>query len=159
MRVAMPAVLLLNADSVIAETASEHYEKWLPQLDFNAKYGNKRNIGRVGAFAPLAQNNDMLSYLDLRFMGDSRDNKEINAGLGQRWIDRDADRILGVFAYYDRRFSELGNAINQITLGAEYLTSTWDYRLNTHTPLKAKFSKKRQPKPLLSPILLLVINK
>ena len=122
--------------------AAEEQKKWLPQIDFNIKYGNKRDLGRIGAFGPIAQTNDMLTYVDFRFMADSNQDQEGNFGLGQRWLNHKMGYITGVYGYFDRRFSSLGNKYSQLTFGAEYLSTTWDYRGNVYIPENKTFTNK-----------------
>ena len=118
----------------VFKISAEESKKWLPQIDLNIKYGNKRSLGRIGALGPIAQTSDMLSYVDFRFMADTRENQEGNFGLGQRWLNSDKGYITGVYGYFDRRFSNLGNKYNQLTFGIEYLSVTWDYRGNIYIP-------------------------
>ena len=130
--------LLLTGFKISAEES----KKWLPQIDLNIKYGNKRSIGRIGALGPIAQTSDMLSYVDFRFMADTRENQEGNFGLGQRWLNSAKGYITGVYGYFDRRFSNFGNKYNQLTFGIEYLSVTWDYRGNIYLPENKTFTKK-----------------
>jgi hypothetical protein len=130
--------LLLTGFKISAEES----KKWLPQIDLNIKYGNKRSLGRIGALGPIAQTSDMLSYVDFRFMADTRENQEGNFGLGQRWLNSKKGYITGVYGYFDRRFSNLGNKYNQLTFGIEYLSVTWDYRGNIYILENKTFTKK-----------------
>ncbi len=136
-RVVIPTAILLNSNDMVAEEP----KKWRPQIDLNIKYGNKRDIGRIGAFGPIAQTNDMLSFVDFRFMADTRSNQEGNFGLGHRWIDPNLEVIWGGYGYYDRRSSNLGNKYNQLTFGAECLSLTWDYRANVYFPERKVYTK------------------
>lgn len=136
-RVVIPTIILLYSNDMVAEEP----KKWRPQIDLNIKYGNKRDIGRIGAFGPIAQTNDMLSFVDFRFMAETRSNQEGNFGLGHRWIDPNLGVIWGGYGYYDRRSSNLGNKYNQLTFGAECLSLTWDYRANVYFPERKVYTK------------------
>jgi len=57
--------------------------------------------------------------------------------LGKRWFTDDNQFILGFYGFYDRRHTELGNKVNQITLGFEAMSETWDYRVNAYCPENA----------------------
>ncbi len=116
--------------------------KWVPQINFNIKHGNKRDIGWIGAFAPILQTNDTLTYIDFRFMADTNQDQEGNFGLGYRWMNPDMLSIGGIYGYFDRRFSSFGNKYSQITFGAEYLSTTWDYRGNIYIPENKTFTNK-----------------
>lgn len=129
--------LLVSEHAICSEKA----EKWLPQIDLNIKYGNKRSIGRIGALAPIKQTNDKLAFVDFRFMADTREDQEGNFGLGQRWLNSKMEYIVGAYGYFDRRFSNLGNKYNQLTFGAEYLSLSWDYRANVYIPENKVFKK------------------
>ncbi len=122
--------------------AEEEQKKWLPHVDINLKYGNKRDLGRIGAFAPITQTHDTLTYVDFRFMADTNQDQEGNFGLGHRWLNRDMGYITGVYGYFDRRLSNLGNKYSQLTFGAEYLSTTWDYRGNVYLPESKTFTSK-----------------
>lgn len=116
--------------------------KWLPQINFNIKHGNKRDIGWMGAFAPILQTNDTLTYIDFRFMADTNQDQEGNFGLGYRWLNPDMLSITGIYGYFDRRFSSFGNKYSQMTFGTEYLSTTWDYRGNIYVPESTTFTNK-----------------
>ena len=83
-----------------------------------------------------------ITYVDFRFMADTRQDQEGNFGLGQRWLNPKMEYITGVYGYFDRRFSNLGNKYNQLTFGTEYLSTTWDYRANIYVPQNKTFTKK-----------------
>ncbi|MCX7337720.1 MAG: inverse autotransporter beta domain-containing protein [Alphaproteobacteria bacterium] len=109
-------------------------KKWNPAVHFGAKAGNERRIGQMALFAPLSQGLNDLIYLDFRFTADSHSAKEGNFGIGKRWITDSNQFILGVYGFYDRRKTELSNTVNQLTLGAEAMSETWDYRANVYLP-------------------------
>jgi hypothetical protein len=121
--------------------ASDSKNKWRAKLDLAAKAGNKRHIGRIGAFAPLMQSDSSMLFLDLRFMADSRRNQEGNFGLGYRMLDESSNAIWGMYAFYDRRLTKFGSKINQATFGVERLSDTWDARLNVYIPQKKTKTK------------------
>ncbi len=111
--------------------------KWSPRINLDLKAGTSRNIGQVGLFTPLLQNQTSLFFGDFRFMRDSRTNQEGNFGLGFRTLDAVPGHIFGVYGFFDHRYTQYKNALNQITLGTELLSEIWDYRFNTYLPLSS----------------------
>lgn len=111
-------------------------KKWQPAINFGGKYGNtnSRRLGKVALFAPLSQDDNSLLYVDFRFVASTHGTKEGNFGIGKRWLTADSQYILGVYGFYDRRYTEMDNIVNQVTLGAEAMSDTWDYRANIYYP-------------------------
>lgn len=107
--------------------------KWLPYVDFGGRFGNKRNIGGVDIFQPLAQSDDTLLFADVRGRFDDQNSREGNAGLGLRHMLSSGWNV-GVYGYYDRRRSPYGNYFNQATFGGELLGRDWDFRVNGYLP-------------------------
>ncbi|MBX3486922.1 MAG: hypothetical protein KF798_03340 [Candidatus Paracaedibacteraceae bacterium] len=126
-------------------------KKWSPRIVFGGQYGNKRNLGQVSLFTPLGQTEDHLLYADLRFASAFNRSKEGSLGLGSRWITLNNKAILGIYAFYDHQLTKLRGTVNQMTLGAEILSETWDYRLNFYCPQNAKKTlETKQESPLLT---------
>ncbi len=127
------------SDDSTSKNAQKEYsylsvKKWQPTVTFGGKYGNQRRIGQLALLSPLLQNDTSLLYLDFRFMADSRSAKEGNFGIGKRWFTDNQKFIFGIYSFYDRRRTELSNIVNQITLGFEAISNTWDYRANFYYP-------------------------
>ncbi len=128
-------------------------KKWSPRVVFGGQYGNKRNLGQVSLFTPLGQTDDQLLYADLRFASAFNRSKEGSLGLGSRWTTLNNKAILGIYAFYDHQLTKLRGTVNQMTLGAEILSETWDYRLNFYCPQNAKKTlETKQDSPLLTSI-------
>ncbi|AYQ28469.1 MULTISPECIES: inverse autotransporter beta domain-containing protein [unclassified Polaromonas] len=125
------AVLAGAAPAAHAQTAPGM--KWSPYIDFEAKPGNKRDIGEANVFVPLAQTDRTLFFGDLRGRFDGNSNREGNFGLGVRHMLANGWNI-GGYGYFDRRRTETGNFFNQTTLGAEALGPDWDLRANFYLP-------------------------
>ncbi len=104
-------------------------------IDAYAKFGSDRRLTGVEAFAPLSWDGQILTFADLRFVGDDADGREFNAGLGLRRVSDDGSYILGGYGFFDRRRSSTGNLYSQMTAGAELLTEDWDFRANGYVPL------------------------
>ncbi|MEB3701667.1 Inverse autotransporter beta-barrel domain-containing protein [Candidatus Bealeia paramacronuclearis] len=122
-------------------------KKWAAESRLHLKAGNVRKLGQAGLTIPIVQDQDSLWFFDVRSMADSKNNKEGNLGLAFRKLKASSGWILGGYGFYDIRKSEHHNTFNQFTLGLEALSETWDYRLNTYTPL----SKSRPIKSSRSP--------
>lgn len=106
-----------------------------PHIDAYTKFGSDRRLTGVEAFAPLSWDGQVLSFTDLRFVGDDADGREFNVGLGLRRVSDDGSFILGGYGFFDRRRSSTGNLYTQITAGAEFLTESWEARANAYAPL------------------------
>ena len=107
---------------------------WLmPFLDLQVYGGNHRTIGKGDVFVPLWQTNEHLVFFDMRVEFDDRDAVEANWGIGYRRLF-DSSWILGLYGYYDLLHSSHGNNFGQGTLGVEFLTLNWDFRLNGYIP-------------------------
>lgn len=104
-------------------------------IDAYTKFGSDRRLTGVEAFVPLSWDGQVLSFTDLRFVGDDADGREFNAGLGLRRVSDDGSYILGGYGFFDRRRSSTGNLYSQMTAGAELLTEDWDFRANGYLPL------------------------
>jgi len=109
-----------------------------PRVETGLKAGTERSILTTGAWVPLAQSRDAVFYGDLRFMGDDHDNREGNFGLGYRQIVSSWDSVVGGHAWIDQRRTARGATLHQVTVGAEVLGQTWDFRLNSYISLSGK---------------------
>ncbi len=111
-----------------------HDKKWRSAVRLGGKYGNQRHLGQIALFSPLIQSDTDLLYLDLRFAAYTNSSKEGNFGIGKRWITANNQFILGIYAFYDCRSTEFKNIVNQLSLGFEAMSETWDYRANFYYP-------------------------
>lgn len=103
--------------------------KWRAHVDLNMKAGQDRNIGRFDFMIPILQDDRTLLFADVRAMGDSRDAREGNFGVGVRRIFNNRF-ILGAYGFYDRKLTKSSKFFNQGVLGAEFLTEDFDIRGN-----------------------------
>lgn len=109
-----------------------------PRVETNIRAGTERSILMTEAWFPLAQETDRVFYGDLRLMGDDRDNREWNFGLGYREVNDAADAVLGVHGWFDRRRSKRGSVFYQVAGGFEYLSDQLDIRLNGYIPFNSE---------------------
>lgn len=116
-----------------AHASEENSPKWGAHIDVEGKAGTDRSLGEGDLFVPLLQNDDTLLFTSLRTRFDDSNGREGNFGLGIRHMHESGWNLGGV-AYFDRRQSEWGNYFNQVTLGAEALSTDWDFRSNAYIP-------------------------
>lgn len=109
-----------------------------PRVETNIRAGTERSILMTEAWFPLAQETDRLFYGDMRLMGDDRDNREWNFGLGYRAVNDTADAVMGVHGWFDRRRSKRGSVFYQVAGGFEYFSDDLDIRLNAYIPFNSE---------------------
>ncbi len=108
---------------------------WEPWIEAGGTVSNKNDRGEAVGWAPLAQDDDQLLFVEARgklFEGGS---EEGNLAVGYREMRSDGWN-LGVWGGYDIRTSENGNTFHQIAGGVEALSKDWDVRLNGYFPLE-----------------------
>jgi Inverse autotransporter, beta-domain len=132
---AMPARADGPAASSVAQAAtpapSDPLPKWGPFIDLDGKAGTERNIGTGDLFVPLLQNGSSMLFTDFRGRFDDQGSQEGNFGLGVRHMLASGWN-LGLYGYYDRLKSALGDDFGQATFGAEALSLDWDARANLY---------------------------
>ncbi len=134
-----PALLLSTAVFAPLATFAQDTtpNKWGAHIDLEGKLGDDRDIGEVDLFIPLSQDDDTLLFSTLRGRIDNQDSEEGNFGLGLRQMMSNGWNI-GGYGYFDRRNTGFDNSFNQITLGAEALSETFDLRANVYMPISDK---------------------
>ncbi|NBX67326.1 MAG: hypothetical protein EBQ96_10070 [Proteobacteria bacterium] len=135
------SLLLLSTTSAMAQEVEKFRLK--PRIEGNVRAGNERTIGMTEVWIPLVQDDRTTSVLygDIRLMDDSQDNNEGNIGVGYRQMVTNTplgDGIAGANVWYDRRHTDLGTNFNQITVGAEWFSDSWDAKANAYIPLNKK---------------------
>lgn len=131
-----PALLLSTAVFAPLTTSAQDTtpNKWGAHIDLEGKLGDDRDIGEVDLFIPLSQDDDTLLFSTLRGRIDNQDSEEGNFGLGLRQMMSNGWNI-GGYGYFDRRNTGFDNSFNQITLGTEALSETFDLRANVYVPI------------------------
>lgn len=113
--------------------SGEQTPKWHAKADVLYKAGDSRQIGQLGFTLPLDQTDDALLFLDFRGRVDDQETEEFNLGLAYRkMISR--DWIFGAYGFFDRHTSSFGNQFDQGTVGFEFLSEDWDFRVNGYLP-------------------------
>ncbi len=120
--------------------------KWQGYIEFMGKPGTARSIGQSDLFVPLIQDENDMTFFNLRGQLDDGNNDEFNLGLGHRHMFK--EWIIGGYGYYDRRFLESGNEFYQTTFGLEALSETWDFRANGYIPESEWSSSGNEGKPI-----------
>lgn len=120
------------ADAGLGAGATPNWEPW---VEAGGTLSNRNDRAEAVGFAPIAQDEDQLLFVEARgklFEGGS---EEGNFALGYREMRSDGWN-LGVWGGYDIRSSENGNTFHQIAGGVEALSKDWDVRLNGYYPLE-----------------------
>ena len=104
--------------------------KWTGYTDFLGKIGSDQKLGEPDMFAPLLQDENDLTFFNLRGQLDFNqfDNNGINLGIGHRHMFRDV--IVGIYAYADQFNISTGNERYQAVAGFEFMTNSFDFRMN-----------------------------
>lgn len=130
----LPALLASTVLAAFCGTAlAQTPTPFKPRGEINWRQGDGRGILLTEAWFPLAQTNDALFFGDLRLMGDTRDNREGNVGIGYRKLTPQG--VVGVHGWMDRRETTRGSVFYQATTGAEWLGEKFDARANVYLPL------------------------
>ncbi|WP_428387236.1 inverse autotransporter beta domain-containing protein [Mucisphaera sp.] len=106
---------------------------WDAFFSFEGKLGSDRNIGETDVLIPLTQLQDQLLFADFRFRFDDDESQEYNLGLGYRRLVTN-NLILGGYGFYDHLISGNDNSFWQLTIGAEALLESYEFRANIYLP-------------------------
>lgn len=102
-------------------------------LESTIKRGKHRTMGELNMLVPFKQTQD--SFYLMNYIG-KRSNiggAEFNLGFGKREIRENA--VHGIYGFIDVRKTPSTNTFYQLTLGREYLSKRYDYRVNAYVPL------------------------
>lgn len=110
-----------------------------PRLSMIAQAGNDAGISADLMYPLLQQSVTSLLYTDLELLGTGSHNAQAaSLGLGYRHLLDTDDFILGGYANFDRSRSDHKYYYNQMNIGAEVLTNSWDLRGNLYWPVRNK---------------------
>ncbi len=127
-------------------------DKWTPEARLHLQASTLRFLGQAQLVTPLAQDDTSLLFMDLRIFRDSKRATEGNAGLAYRKIITSLGWIFGGYGFFDNRRSEHHHSFQQLTLGVEALSVSWDFRANIYVPLSSSRSisshKEKNTKPV-----------
>jgi len=108
-------------------------KKWEPYVELEAKPGGERSLGTADLFVPLAQDSDQLLFWLFRGVVTDDSSEEGNFGLAYRQLtnkDGALPFIWGVYGFYDLQNSGSSHTYDQMTLGAELMTTNLELRAN-----------------------------
>lgn len=125
-----------SADAVPDGSAgAPSLKKWEPYVELEAKPGSQRNLGTLDLFMPLAQDNANLLFWLFRGVVVDDSSEEGNFGLAFRHlVDKGGALpfILGAYGFYDVQNSASNHVFNQLTFGAELLSTNFELRANRY---------------------------
>lgn len=99
---------------------------------FGKFIGIEKDYAQAGLFAPFALSPQWLAFTDLQGYRFQDHTWASSFGVGLRaWNDN--QRIVGANFYYDRTWKN--KAFHRLGLGFEWITPSWDFRLNGYVPL------------------------
>lgn len=93
--------------------------------------------GWLDALLPVYEDNQQITYTDLQLQASNTDAAIFSAGGGYRRLVNN-EGVLGGYLFYDRSKSASKAYFNVLSPGLEYLTTSWQYRLNTYFPFGDK---------------------
>lgn len=105
------------------------------RLTLGATYGDDLSVYSAEAMFPLFDTDDTALFLNPRGLLLEDDDQELNIGLVLRRLTEDEKYILGVNFYYDARFTDADNTLQQVGGGLEMLSKWFDARANYYYPV------------------------
>ncbi|WP_372720210.1 inverse autotransporter beta domain-containing protein, partial [Immundisolibacter sp.] len=128
---------LAAAVAIALVPAYARADEWSRNIEISGRAGtNDSSHGGLAILQPLMQDEDSLTYADLRAIFADNSTNEFNLGVGHRLLRN--NRILGGYLAYDWRKTGTNNKYKQVTFGAESLGDTWDFRANYYLPVGDK---------------------
>lgn len=104
-----------------------------PRTIVQATVGSRYML-QADSMIPFAYSNNRLWYFDIMAKTSTPNMQEVNIGFGQRKFVPNSNFIWGAYGFVDILSSRNNNIFQQFTLGAEYLSLTWDFRANAYVP-------------------------
>ena len=104
------------------------------RVSSSARFGDDTHEFVIDALVPFWKPGNSVYFLNLRGSFAEGSEQELNAGLVARHLFDRHGFILGVNAYYDRRWTLDDNAFGQVGAGLELLSKWVDVRANVYHP-------------------------
>jgi hypothetical protein len=105
-------------------------QKWQVSVDAGGGVGSGFTAGKLDVLAPVWQDMDSLLFVRLGATASNKVNSSFNLGLGYRTLI-DPEWILGLYAGWDGTTTDFNHHnFNQVALGAELMSTDWDFRIN-----------------------------
>lgn len=114
--------------------------KWKTNTEVFFAGGDSRSYYGIANLFPWSQDGKSMIYSDVRYMSSDASAEEVNIGAGYRKFNDSETAIYGFFAAVDHRVAPSKKRYNQVTIGAEYLSSGFDLRLNGYVPITEKYT-------------------
>jgi len=127
--------------TILFSTSALAKEPLKGRFEINGRAGNDRSIAMTEFWVPFSQNEESVIYGDLRLMGDNKNNREGNLGVGYRKITKApylGKGVAGIHSWIDKRITDQGSKFYQATIGTEWLSQDIDIRTNAYIPLSDK---------------------
>jgi len=147
-----PCALLRAADTTATTNAPEavathdateklaHDAPTFGRLTLGASFGDDLHVYSAGAMLPLIRSERTALYFNPRGVLLEDDEQELNFGLVLRRLPPEQNIILGFNAFYDVRFTDADNTLDQISGGIELLSRWVDARANYYIPVSGEKS-------------------
>lgn len=127
--------LLITYISLQANLAIAQNIFYQGRVELGGYYQNHANsFALLDILLPLAQTADQLLFVDLRGLDRQHPSHEGNIGLAYRQLNNANTQLWGVYSFYDRKRSAMGNDFNQVSFGSEYKSTTWLGDFNIYLP-------------------------
>ncbi|MBI3676885.1 MAG: hypothetical protein HY243_09760, partial [Proteobacteria bacterium] len=121
-----------------AAYADDAAQKWSWAVDAGGGVGSGFTAGKIDLLAPVWQDMDSLLFVRLGASSSNEVTSSYNLGLGYR-AKIDPEWILGLYAGWDGSTTEFDHhSFNQVALGAELMSTDWDFRINGYVADKAQ---------------------
>lgn len=102
---------------------------------FGQGVGIDKSYGSLGLFWIPESDASIKPLFDLQGHYIENNRWAFNIGSGLRWRLDDSCQVLGAYIYYDYRQASHHGNFNQIGLGLEFLSETFEFRINGYLPI------------------------
>lgn len=103
--------------------------------DIDNGVGYREGFSTLGGFVPFVCSDHYNLFFQSQVFVTDDGEWGANVGGGYRYYINSADRVLGVYGFYDTDESPHGYRHDQIAIGFETLGPMWDFRTNGYYPL------------------------
>lgn len=122
-----------NGENPLMEAAASSYGFLRKDLFDGVGYEDGATV--LGGFAPLALTRNSILFLQPQVFVTDVGEGGLNVGGGYRSYMPNADRVIGIYGFYDNDDSLHGHRRDQLSIGFETLGRMWDFRVNGYFPL------------------------
>ncbi len=104
-----------------------------PSVELVTKLSRGRKIAELNYMQPFFTKENHVPIFDLKLKLDNKRSKEVNLGLAYRY-NYDNKVILGIYSYFDQRYTGNHFSVSGNTTGVEALSKYIDARANIYIP-------------------------